>query len=224
TVLSGKKKIENTFSIKEHVHNPKLWSAEDPNLYTLLLTVQAGGDIIEVIPQQVGFRQIDLKGKTFTVNGVAIKLKGVNRHDYHPRTGRVVSKADIEKDILLMKQHNINAIRTAHYPNAPYLYDLCDLYGMYVIDEADLECHGFELTGRYSWLAEDPDWRDMFVDRLLQMVHRDKNHPSIIMWSLGNESSFGDNFREMARICKAVDPSRLVHYEGDRKAEVTDVY
>ena len=224
TVLSGKKKIENTFSIKEHVHNPKLWSAEDPNLYTLLLTVQAGGDIIEVIPQQVGFRQIDLKGKTFTVNGVAIKLKGVNRHDYHPQTGRVVSRKNIIDDIRLMKQHNINAIRTAHYPNSPDLYELCDMYGMYVIDEADVESHGFELTGHASWLADDPAWEKVHVDRNARMIHRDKNHPSIIMWSLGNESSFGDNFRKMAAVAKDIDPSRLIHYEGDRNAEVTDVY
>src|SRR5699024_3400450 len=182
------------------------------------------GKVVEVIPQPVGFRHIEVIGKTFTVKGVTSKLEGVNRHDYHPRTGRVVSKLDMEKDIRLMKQHNINAIRTAHYPNAPYLYDLCDVYGMYVIDEADVESHGFELTGHYSWLAEDPAWLDVHVDRLCRMVHRDKNHPSIIMWSLGNESSFGDNFREMARVCKEMDPSRLVHYEGDRKAEVTDVY
>src|SRR5699024_2499257 len=126
-------------------------SAERPNLYSLVLTLKENGRAVEVIPQRVGFRQIRVNGKTFTVNGVAIKLKGVNRHDYHPRTGRVVSREDMERDIRLMKQHNINAIPTAHYPNAPYLYDLCDVYGMYVIDEADVESHGFELTGHYSW-------------------------------------------------------------------------
>ncbi|TQS74276.1 beta-galactosidase subunit alpha [Ornithinibacillus gellani] len=223
-VQSGAQSLEESFHISESIQAPKLWSAEQPYLYTLLLTVQAGDEIIEVIPQHVGFRQIERKGKIFTVNGVAIKLKGVNRHDYHPKTGRVVSRADIIKDIKLMKQHNINAIRTAHYPNAPYLYELCDRYGMYVIDEADVECHGFELTGKYNWIADDPAWEDMHTDRLVRMVHRDKNHPSIIMWSLGNESSFGHNFREMAKICKEIDPSRLVHYEGDAEAEVTDVY
>lgn len=225
TVLSGSQKIAaNVFSIADTLTHPKLWSAEDPNLYTLILTIRSGDDIIEVVPQHVGFRQIERQGKTFTVNGVAIKLKGVNRHDYNPQTGRVVSEQDIINDIRLMKQHNINAIRTAHYPNAPYLYDLCDVYGMYVIDEADLESHGFELTHHASWLADDPNWQIIYVDRLVRMVHRDKNHPSIIMWSLGNESSFGDNFREMARVAREIDPSRLIHYEGDRNTEVTDVY
>lgn len=224
-IISGSQLLlMEEFLIRETIQQPKLWSAEAPNLYTLLLTVEADGEILGVIPQQIGFRQIEIKGKTFTVNGVAIKLKGVNRHDYHPATGRVVSREDIVKDIHLMKQHNINAIRTAHYPNSPYLYELCDQYGMYVIDEADIECHGFELTGKYNWLADDPKWEKMHTDRLLRMIHRDKNHPSIIMWSLGNESSFGHNFREMAKICKEVDPSRLVHYEGDFEAEVTDVY
>ncbi|MYL46700.1 beta-galactosidase subunit alpha [Virgibacillus halodenitrificans] len=224
TIISGKEQLGESFSISETVSQPRLWNAEEPNLYTLLLTVIQGKEVLEVIPQKVGFRQVEVKGKTFTVNGVPIKLKGVNRHDFHPTTGRVVSKEDMIKDIELMKQHNINAIRTAHYPNAPYLYELCDQYGMYVIDEADLECHGFELTGEYNWLADDPAWEAMHTDRLVRMVARDKNHPSIIMWSLGNESSFGDNFRKMAKICKQCDPTRLVHYEGDAKAEVTDVY
>lgn len=225
-VVSGNSLVQDsdTFTIEETVENPKLWSAEEPNLYTLLLSVEVNGEVIEVIPQQVGFREIEVKGKVFTVNGVAIKLKGVNRHDYHPQTGRVVSRKDIEKDIRLMKQNNINAVRTAHYPNASELYELCDIYGMYVIDETDLECHGFELTGKYDWLADDPAWESMFIDRLIRMVQRDKNHPSIIMWSLGNESSFGYNFRRMAEVCKEIDPSRLMHYEGDSEAEVTDVY
>ncbi|WP_391209593.1 beta-galactosidase subunit alpha [Psychrobacillus sp. L4] len=224
TVISGELKLSYQFTFTEEIHKPKLWSAEDPNLYTLLLTVKNGADIIEVIPQYVGFRHIELQGKTFTVNGVAIKFKGVNRHDYHPATGRVVSKEDIIKDIHLMKQHNINAIRTSHYPNSPFLYELCDQYGMYVIDEADIECHGFELTNNYNWITDDPAWEKVHVDRLIRMIERDKNHPSIIMWSLGNESGFGHNFRKMAAVCKELDPSRLVHYEGDSKAEVTDVY
>lgn len=203
---------------------PKLWSAETPELYTLLLTVKRGDDIIEVVPQRIGFRQIERRGSTFTVNGVAIKFRGVNRHDAHPLTGRVVSRDDIEQDIKLMKRHNINAIRTAHYPNSPYLYDLCDEYGLYVIDETDLECHGFELTGDYNWISDDPAWERSYVDRLERMVQRDKNHPSIIMWSLGNESGFGCNFRAMAARARELDPTRLIHYEGDREAEVTDVY
>lgn len=134
----------------------KPWSAELPHLYTVLMTVKHAEQVIEVIPQTVGFRSIEVVGDTFLVNGVAIKLKGVNRHDYNPRNGRVVSEAEIEKDIILMKQFNINAIRTSHYPDAYYFYDLCDRYGMYVIDETDLECHGFELTEKYDWISDDP--------------------------------------------------------------------
>lgn len=223
-IVFGELKLTDQFTFTEEIHKPKLWSAEDPNLYTLLLTVKNDDTIIEVIPQHIGFRHIELQGKTFTVNGVAIKFKGVNRHDYHPATGRVVSKEDIIKDIYLMKQHNINAIRTSHYPNSPFLYELCDLHGMYVIDEADIECHGFELTNNYNWIADDPAWEKVHVDRLIRMIERDKNHPSIIMWSLGNESGFGHNFRKMAAVCKELDPTRLVHYEGDSKAEVTDVF
>ncbi|ASN06284.1 beta-galactosidase subunit alpha [Virgibacillus necropolis] len=224
TITSGEKQLNESFEIIETINQPKLWSAEAPEIYTLLLYIHSSEDLIEVIRQQVGFRQVEIKGRTFTVNGVAIKLKGVNRHDFNPATGRVVSKEDMLNDIRLMKQHNINAIRTSHYPNAPYLYELCDQYGMYVIDEADIECHGFELTNNYSWIADDPKWEKVHIDRLVRMVQRDKNHPSIIMWSLGNESSFGHNFRKMANVCKDMDPSRLVHYEGDTKAEVADVY
>lgn len=223
-VLSGSVSAEQAVQITEAVESPRLWTAETPALYTLLLTLKDGDDVIEVIPQKVGFRKIELKGDTFTVNGVAIKFKGVNRHDYNPVTGRVVSREEIIQDIRLMKQHNINAIRTAHYPNSTYLYDLCDEYGMYVIDEADLECHGFELTGNYDWISDDPAWELSYVERLERMIHRDKNHPSIIMWSLGNESGFGHNFRAMASRSRELDPTRLVHYEGDFEAEVTDVY
>lgn len=202
----------------------KPWSAELPCLYTVLMTVKHAEQVIEVIPQTVGFRSIEVVGDTFLVNGVAIKLRGVNRHDYNPRNGRVVSEAEIEKDIILMKQFNINAIRTSHYPDAYYFYDLCDRYGMYVIDETDLECHGFELTEKYDWISDDPQWETAFVNRLTRMIARDRNHPSIIFWSLGNESSFGCNFRKMAEVAKEMDPTRLVHYEGDFDAEVVDVY
>lgn len=207
------------------ISSPLKWSAETPNLYHLYMTVKDNeGKIIEVIHQHIGFRSIVVSGDTFLVNGVAIKLKGVNRHDYNPKTGRVVSEEEIERDIIIMKQHNINAIRTAHYPNSPSLYDLCDRYGMYVIDETDLECHGFELTGKYDWISNDPEWELAYVSRIERMIERDKNHPCIIMWSLGNESSFGHNFRSMAKRAKEMDPTRLVHYEGDRECEVTDVY
>ncbi|MCM0649249.1 beta-galactosidase subunit alpha [Clostridium swellfunianum] len=211
-------------AFQKEIASPLKWSAEDPNLYTLLITLKQGNNIIQVIPQKVGFRKIEINGETFTVNGVAIKLKGVNRHDYNPVNGRVVAKEEIEADIKLMKQHNINAIRTAHYPNSSCFYELCDEYGMYVIDETDLECHGFELTNDYKWISDDPSWELAYVSRLERMIQRDKNHPCIIMWSLGNESAFGHNFKAMAKRAKELDHTRLVHYEGDREAEVSDVY
>ena len=215
---------EDHFELSENVENPKKWSAECPNLYKLYLTTEKDGKIIEVIPQNIGFRNIVLHGDTFLVNGVAIKLKGVNRHDFNPKNGRVVAKEEIEKDIILMKQHNINAIRTSHYPNSYYLYDLCDEYGMYLIAETDLECHGFELTGNYKWITDDPSWELAYVSRMVRMIEREKNHPSILMWSLGNESDFGCNFRAMAKKAKEMDPTRLIHYEGDFETEVVDVY
>lgn len=204
-----------SLSFEKVLENPLKWTAEEPNLYNLMITVYEEDELVQVIPQQVGFRKIELKGEVFTVNGVAIKLKGVNRHDYNPKNGRVVSREEIEQDIILMKKHNINALRTSHYPNSEWLYDLCDEYGLYVIDETDLECHGFELTGNYSWISNDPDWELSYVNRMERMIERDKNHPSIIMWSLGNESSFGVNFKAMAKRAKEIDDTRLIHYEGD---------
>jgi len=218
------KKLSGQQSLDEKLDDVALWSAESPKLYTLVVTVSEADDVLEVIRQKVGFRQIELAGKTFLVNGQAIKLKGVNMHDYSATAGRVMSEEDYRQNIYLMKQHNINAIRTAHYPKAPYFYDLCDELGMYVIDETDLECHGFELTDRYDWISDDPKWQMAYVDRMERTLQRDKNHPAIIMWSLGNESAFGDNFRAMAAYCKQADPTRLVHYEGDFEAEVSDVY
>lgn len=218
------KQLDGNQSLDEKLDEIELWSAESPKLYELTVVVREGDEILEVIQQRVGFRQIELAGKTFLVNGQAIKLKGVNMHDYSATDGRVMTREDYRKNIYLMKQHNINAIRTAHYPKAPYFYDLCDELGMYVIDETDLECHGFELTDRYDWISDDPKWQMAYVNRMERTLQRDKNHPSIIMWSLGNESAFGDNFRAMAAYCKKADPTRLVHYEGDFDAEVSDVY
>ena len=211
-------------SLHAEIPNVAHWTAETPVLYQLLISVFEGDKLIEVIPQKVGFRSIRLAGEVFLVNGVAIKFKGVNRHDYNPRNGRVVSKEEIEKDILLMKRFNINAIRTSHYPASAYLYDLCDEYGMYVIDETDLECHGFELTGKYDWISDDPKWEMSYVSRMVRMIERDKNHPSIIFWSLGNESAFGTNFVKMTEVAKKMDPTRLVHYEGDFEVEAADIY
>jgi len=214
----------NDMMLKQRITAPKQWTAETPNLYSLLLTLYEGEKAVEVIPLRIGFRCVEVKDGNITVNGKVIMLNGVNRHDHDPEHGRTVSKERMLQDILLMKRHNINAVRTAHYPNNEVFYDLCDQYGLYVIDEADLECHGFELIDRYDWLSDNKEWEQSYVDRAERMVMRDRNHASIIMWSLGNESSFGSNFQSMAQACKRLDPTRLVHYEGDRKAIVTDVY
>lgn len=195
------------------------WTAETPYLYTFQLDFEG-----HKTAYRTGFRNIELKDGNFTVNGAAILLNGVNHHDYHPKEGRVTSYEQIKSDIILMKQYNINAVRCSHYPANEYLYDLCDEYGLYVIDEADLECHGFEWTGKYSWISDDPDWESAYVDRAVRMVKRDFNHPSILMWSLGNESSFGCNFVKSAEAVRALDSSRLIHYEGDFEAEAADVY
>ena len=215
---------EGKACIDEVIADVNHWTAETPYLYKLFMTVEDDGQIVEVIPQNVGFRNIRLNGETFLVNGVAIKFKGVNRHDYSPQNGRVVSREEIEKDIILMKEFNINAIRTSHYPNSYYLYDLCDEYGMYLIAETDLECHGFELTGDYKWITDDPSWELAYISRMTRMIERDKNHPAIIFWSLGNESAFGCNFRKMTDVAHEMDPTRLVHYEGDFDVESADVY
>ncbi|RNB87179.1 beta-galactosidase subunit alpha [Brevibacillus fluminis] len=201
------------------------WSAEQPYLYCLLLSLEnEAGQISEVVPYKVGFRQIEVKDGNFFVNGVAILLKGVNRHDHHPDFGRACPYETMKQDVLLMKQHNINAVRTSHYPNDPRFYDLCDEYGLYVMDEADLETHGFEKLGCYNRLSDDPDWQEAYLDRVQRMVERDKNHASIIIWSMGNESGFGGNFVAMSAWCKEADPTRLAHYEEDRDGVFCDVF
>lgn len=211
---------ERIISTKEITHscsitNPVKWSAENPYLYQLFLSVKKDGKTMEVIPIKVGFRSIELKDGLLLVNGKAIKLKGVNRHDHHPDYGKAVPIDWMIEDVKMMKQHNINAVRTAHYPNDPAFYKLCDEYGLYVIDEADLECHGFEYIGKPHKISEDSEWQEAYLDRMIRMVERDKNHPCIIMWSLGNESGYGKNHDAMYQWTKKRDPSRLVHYEGE---------
>lgn len=206
------------------IEKPYPWSAETPYLYTLLISLSdQDGRPLEVTAQKVGFRNVELKDGNMLVNGKAIMIRGVNRHDANPDTGRVVSYEHMKRDIFLMKRNNINAVRTSHYPNDPRFYDLCDSYGLYVMDEADLECHGFELFGKYNMITDDPQWEASYIDRAERMVERDKNHPSIIMWSLGNESSFGCNFEAMGSWVRKRDDSRLIHYEEDREGKVVDV-
>lgn len=203
----------------------RLWSAEDPFLYTLLVKVRdAQGRLCEVVPQRVGFRTVEIKGDRFLINGVAVKFKGVNRHEWHPDRGRAVTREDMLTDLRLMKQHNINAIRTSHYPNHPSFYDLCDELGLYVIDECDLETHGFAyFPGWKGNPPDNPEWEAACVDRLERMIARDRNHPCVVMWSLGNEAGFGRTHRVMFQRARQLDPSRPVHYEGDQMAECADV-
>lgn len=210
---------KQSFKLNIPVKNPRKWSAEDPYLYHLLIILKdADGNIVEIVPNKTGFRSVEIKDGLFLINGKAVKLKGVNRHDHHPDLGRAIPFDAMEKDILLMKQHHINAVRTAHYPNDPRFYDLCNVYGLYVIDEADLETHGVEHIGPSNMLSNQPLWQEAYIDRAKRMVARDKNHPSIIMWSLGNESGFGCNHFAMGRWIKEYDGTRLVHYEGESAA------
>ena len=198
------------------VASPRLWSAEEPNLYTLLVTLSgASGETLTVERFAVGFRQLEITHGRLLLNGTPITLCGVNRHDTHPDLGHVTPRAHMLHDMLLMKQHNINCVRTSHYPNDPYWLDLCDQYGLYVIDEADLETHGFgDDGGEWNALSKNPDWRDAYVDRAERMVQRDKNHPSVIIWSLGNESGYGPNHHAMIDAIRAIDPTRPLHYES----------
>ena len=214
-----------TLEVSTNVAVPAKWSAENPALYRLVLTLKdSKGNILEAIPLSIGFRSIEMKDGNFLVNGVRIMLKGVNRHEHHPDFGRSVPYESMLKDVLLMKQHNINAVRTSHYPNDPAFLDLCDQYGLYVIDECDQECHGFQSAGCTDRLSNDPEWREAHVDRMRRMVVRDRNHACVIFWSLGNESKFGDNHRAMAAVARELDPTRLIHYEQDHLAEVSDIY
>ncbi len=197
------------------VKDPLLWNAEEPNLYTLLLECNG-----EIIAKPFGFRKITTSDKgELLINGTAVKLKGVNRHDSHPEKGYAVSDDDMMRDLLLMKRHNVNCVRTSHYPNHPVFLEMCDRLGFYVVDECDLETHGnsncHPTAGNPSNnLSNDPLWQDAYVDRMKRMVERDKNSPSVIMWSLGNESDFGDNHIAMSAFTKQRDPSRPIHYEG----------
>ncbi|OEU95996.1 glycoside hydrolase family 2 TIM barrel-domain containing protein [Streptomyces oceani] len=204
------------------VDQPRPWSAEDPALYTLVVTLpeKAGDDapVREVQRVRIGFRSVGWGDRSFTVNGKPLLLRGANRHEMHPDTGQVVSEESMLEEIKLMKRHNINAVRTSHYPDDPRWLELCDEYGLYVCDEANLETHGV----RDTLPGGLPEWADACLDRMRSMVERDKNHPSVIIWSLGNEAGQGGTFRQMADWARQRDPSRPVHYE--QMNEVTDLH
>ncbi|MCC7492353.1 MAG: DUF4981 domain-containing protein [Fimbriimonadaceae bacterium] len=198
---------------------PRLWSAEDPYLYTLRLTLRdAAGHEVESQVQRIGFRSVELRGGNLLVNGRRVLLKGTNRHEWHPDHGRTVDRESMLRDIVLMKQHNLNAVRTSHYPNQPLWYDLCDEYGIYLYDEANIESHA-----EWDKYTKDPDWQAAFLDRVQRMVQRDKNHPSVIVWSLGNESGFGPNHVACSDWIHANEPSRLVHYHPAENDPSVDI-
>ena len=209
---------EVTFEVEKKISNPKKWSAETPYLYTLLFTLKTEtGKIVEAESCKVGFRQVEIKDGQILINGVPVLLKGVNRHEHDDESGHTVTVESMIKDIKLMKRFNFNAVRTSHYPNHPAWYDLCDEYGIYVIDEANIECHGLaNIRGPHyrKEPANDPEWLHAFMERSVRMVERDKNHPCVIMWSLGNESGFGPNHEAAAGWIHGYDPTRPVHYEG----------
>ncbi|MBN1403277.1 MAG: DUF4981 domain-containing protein [Opitutales bacterium] len=195
------------------------WSAESPYLYTLLISLlDESGAVTQTVPWKVGFRDVCIKDGQLLINGQAVLFRGTNLHDWDPDTGHVYTRERMIEDIVLMKQNNLNAIRTCHYPKSPDFYALCDEYGMYVIDEANIECHG------WTQLSSITSWGAAYMERTRRMVERDKNHACVITWSLGNESGMGDNLRATYSWIKERDPSRPVQYEGDRATEISDVF
>jgi beta-galactosidase len=201
------------------IESVRPWSAEVPTCYAG--TLVTAGERVEI---RIGFRTVAVVDGVLTVNGRPVLLRGVNRHEWHPEHGRAVPRETMLADVLLMKRHNINAVRTSHYPPHPHFLDLCDEYGLWVVDECDLETHGFQFVEWRGNPSDDPAWADALTERMRRMVERDKNHPSVIMWSLGNESHTGRNLAAMADWTHERDPSRPVHYEGDWNCTYTDVY
>jgi beta-galactosidase len=201
------------------IQRPKPWSAESPALYRLnVALLDPGGAEVEAVCQRVGFRRVEVRDRTFRVNGRPVLVRGVNRHEHDPKRGKAVDRDSMLADIRLMKQSNVNAVRNAHYPNDPLWYELCDEYGLYIVDEADIESHA-----NLASLCHDPAWSAAFLDRGMRMVRRTKNHPCIVMWSLGNESGFGANHEAMAGWIRGYDPTRPLHYEGALRFRLDDV-
>ncbi|EHG7581947.1 beta-galactosidase [Citrobacter sp. RHB21-C05] len=199
-------------TLRLKVDNPSLWSAETPHLYRAVAQLHtADGELIEAEACDVGFRQISIDNGLLLLNGKPLLIRGTNRHEHHPKHGQVMDEATMVQDIILMKQNNFNAVRCSHYPNHPLWYTLCDRYGLYVVDEANIETHGMVPMNR---LTDDPTWLPAMSQRVTRMVQRDRNHPSIIIWSLGNESGHGVNHDALYRWLKSEDPSRPVQYEG----------
>jgi beta-galactosidase len=245
TITSVSRISDSSTTFVIPIDTPHKWTAETPYLYQLLLSIPDCA-----IEQRIGFRTAKLTNGVFTVNGKPVKFRGVNRHEHHPDHGRTIPYEFLKNDLLLMKTHNINAIRTSHQPNDIRLYDLADELGLWVMDECDLECHGFGEIDENSlppefqrvpgqpdiekihlrtrnparWTSDNPAWEEAYLDRAKQAVIRDKNHASVIMWSLGNEAFYGRNHTKMYEWIKAYDPTRLIHYEQDYEAETVDLY
>ncbi len=229
TVFDGEKAVftktcptDGAFAFVAKIPNVRRWTAETPALYDLAVALEKDGKVLQAQRVRVGFRTVEIRPDGLFVNGVSVKLKGANRHDFHPEYGAAVPVDAMRRDILLMKQHNINCVRTSHYPNDTRFLDMCDELGLYVIDEADAETHGTVIFDRYNLLTDDPVFEPPFVERAVRMVARDRNHASVIVWSLGNECGYGCNNAAQYRAIKAIDPSRPVHYERDEKAESAD--
>lgn len=224
-ILLGTKETElsggnEAVTFTETVKAPEKWSAETPNLYTLVMTIELDGKIICVKTYKVGFKKVEIKGEKIYYNGMPLMIKGVNRHDFDCDNGWAVSREIYTQDLDIMKQNNINSIRTSHYPDDPYFYDMCNKYGFYVMDECEVETHGVRRKGVPG---SNPVWTGAVVDRMQRMVLRDRNNPCVFMWSLGNEAGDGSNFMEMKKAALALDNSRQFHYEGDFDLTKSDV-
>lgn len=218
--ITGNEEQEIEFSQK--IKNPKLWSAESPNLYTLVLELSdSDGEILERISTAIGFREVEIRGGEFFVNGRSILFKGVNRHEHDPDCGRAITRESMMKDILMMKQNNINSVRCSHYPNHPEWYRLCNEYGIYLVDEANVESHGISY-GKDILPGSDPNWTAAVLARAGRMVLRDRNHPSVVLWSLGNEAGHGDNFFKMSDHIRELDPTRPIQYRQMNEAADMD--
>ncbi len=210
-----------TVRLRHAIDNVRLWSAHTPELYSVTMEVTDGkGRTVEHFDNHLGVKDVRIKGEVLKINGRNVKLRGVNRHDHHPVTGRFVDRATYEQDVRLMKLCNINLLRTSHYPDDPYLYELCDRYGIFVMDEANQESHGYGIGNRQ--IGDNPNWTKAHVDRAVSLVERDKNHPSVIFWSLGNEGGAGMNMKAMQEAVLAIDTTRAVYLDSDRS--VSDIY
>ncbi len=223
-VKALKRGEETTLAVDLPVPSPLLWSAEEPQLYTLLISLEnRKGRCLEVLKSPIGFRRVEIKGGQLLVNNKAVLIRGVNRHEFDPQGAKVISRESMVRDIRIMKENNINAVRTSHYPNRSEWYELCDRYGLYLVDEANIESHGMGYEPGVT-LAGRPEWLEAHLHRVRRMVERDKNHPSVIIWSLGNEAGDGSNFERAYQWTKKRDPSRPVQYEQAKTKAHTDIF